>query len=76
MNIVEDKGEERRIELPFASCPRIGIAYLRARDPMLAALRDMVVLGRSGDAKWRGDFRVSRRLWKRRVQILSKRLST
>ncbi len=65
MNIVEDKGEKREFEFPFAQLPSHRYRLTKgACYPMLAAFRNMVVLDDSGDAKWRGGFKSVLRLWK------------
>jgi hypothetical protein len=65
MNIVEDKGEKRAFEFPFAQLPSNRYRLTKgACYPMLAAFRNMVVLDDSGNAKWRGGFKSVLRLWK------------
>ncbi len=65
MNIVEDKGERRTFEFPFAQLPAHRYRLTKgACYPMLAAFRNMVGVDDSDRAKWRGGFKSVLRLWK------------
>ena len=65
MNIVEDKGENRAFEFPFAQLPSSRYRLTKgACYPMLAAFRNMVMKDDDGDAKWRGGFKSVLRLWR------------